>query len=394
MGKDRWTFRMTPVRWLLILIVLLATGVMIYRLGFGLGAATNLNDQWPWGWWIGFDVLIGVALAGGGYSTALIVHILHKGKYKPIARAALLTSMLGYIIVCVGLFMDIGRWYNFWRPFLVYSGSWHSVLFEVFWCISLYTTVQVLEFGHIFFERVKAPSWKRFFDRVLPGLMILGIVLPTLHQSSLGSLYIVAVDRLDPLWWSIIIPVFFLVSSFFVGPAMCVLEGSLAAKAYNRELEMPVLSSLVKVSMWLMIFYVVLKVIDLLYRGHFGDMFAGTTASNLFLLEMIVGVIIPIIMYATPSIRNNPGGLILASSLVVGGVILNRLNVVFTGMAEAMGGSYFPSWMEFTVTAGLIAAAVLVYCFVVENFTIFHEDQGKLAEINRIHRYGTARVHA
>jgi len=374
MGKDRWTFRMTPVRWLLILIVLLATGVMIYRLGFGLGAATNLNDQWPWGWWIGFDVLIGVALAGGGYSTALIVHILHKGKYKPIARAALLTSMLGYIIVCVGLFMDIGRWYNFWRPFLVYSGSWHSVLFEVFWCISLYTTVQVLEFGHIFFERVKAPSWKRFFDRVLPGLMILGIVLPTLHQSSLGSLYIVAVDRLDPLWWSIIIPVFFLVSSFFVGPAMCVLEGSLAAKAYNRELEMPVLSSLVKVSMWLMIFYVVLKVIDLLYRGHFGDMFAGTTASNLFLVEMIVGVIIPIIMYATPSIRNNPGGLILASSLVVGGVILNRLNVVFTGMAEAMGGSYFPSWMEFTVTAGLIAGAVLVYCFVVENFSILPEE--------------------
>ncbi|HAG07083.1 MAG TPA: hydrogenase, partial [Peptococcaceae bacterium] len=117
-----------------------------------------------------------------------------------------------------------------------------------------------------------------------------------------------------------------------------------------------------------------LKVIDLLYRGHFGDMFAGTTASNLFLVEMIVGVIIPIIMYATPSIRNNPGGLILASSLVVGGVILNRLNVVFTGMAEAMGGSYFPSWMEFTVTAGLIAGAVLVYCFVVENFSILPEE--------------------
>lgn len=385
---------MTPVRWLLILIVLLATGVMIYRLGFGLGAATNLNDQWPWGWWIGFDVLIGVALAGGGYSTALIVHILHKGKYKPIARAALLTSMLGYIIVLVGLFMDIGRWYNFWRPFLVYPGSWHSVLFEVFWCISLYTTVQVLEFGHIFFERVKAASWKRFFDRILPGLFILGIVLPTLHQSSLGSLYIVAVDRLDPLWWSILIPVFFLVSSFFVGPAMCVLEGSLAARAYNREFELPVLSSLVKVSMWMMIFYVVLKVVDLLYRGHFGDMFAGTTASNLFLVEMIVGVIVPIIMYAAPGIRNNPGGLILASSLVVGGVILNRLNVVFTGMAEAMGGSYFPSWMEFTVTVGLSAIAVLAYCFIVENFTIFCEDKEKQAEINKTHRYGTAQVHA
>jgi len=374
MAKDRWTFRLTPTRWVLILISLVAVGVMIYRLGYGLGAATNLNDNWPWGWWIGFDVLIGIALAGGGYSTAFIVHILHKEKYKPIARAALVTSMLGYIICLVGLFMDIGRWYNFWRPFLVYPGSWHSILFEVFWCISLYTAAQVLEFGHIFFERVKAASWKRFFDAVIPGLFIAGIMLPTLHQSSLGGLYIVAVDRLDPLWWSLIIPIFFLISSFFVGPAMCVLEGSLAAKAYNRELEMPVLSSLVKISMWMMIFYLVLKVVDLLYRGHFGDMFAGTTASNLFLLEIIGGVIIPIIMYATPSIRNNPTGLVTASALVVGGVILNRLNVVFTGMAEAMGGSYFPSWMEFTVTAGLIAIAVLAYCFIVENFDILPEE--------------------
>ncbi|ACX51455.1 Polysulphide reductase NrfD [Ammonifex degensii KC4] len=381
---EGWRFRMTGWRKFFILVFLVAVGVMIYRLVYGLGAATHLNDQWPWGWWIAVDVLIGVALAGGGYSTAFLVHILHRKQFAPVARAALLTSMLGYILVLIGLFMDIGRWYNFWRPFLVYPGSWHSVLFEVFWCISLYTTVQVLEFGSIVFERVKSERLKRVFDTMLPPLFILGVVLPTLHQSSLGSLYVVTVDRLDPLWWSLALPIFFLLSSFFVGPAMVTLEGSLAAKAYGRQMEIPVLSRLVKVGAWVMFFYLVFKLIDLGYRNQFGHLFDGSLASNLFLVEMIGGVLIPMIMFAIPSVRNSSKGLITASILTVAGVILNRMNVVFTGMAAAMGGSYFPKWTEFMVTAGLIAFAVLAYCFLVENFAILpaeeHVPAGKPAE--------------
>ncbi|MEW5867617.1 MAG: NrfD/PsrC family molybdoenzyme membrane anchor subunit, partial [Bacillota bacterium] len=345
---DRWTFKMTPIRAVLLALVALMAGVAVYRLLYGLGAATNLSDEWPWGLWIGFDVLTGVALAGGGFSTAFIVHILHKHKYHSIARAAMLTSMLGYIIVSVGLFLDIGRWYNFWRPFVFWG--YHSVLFEVFWCVFLYTNVQILEFGHIVFERVKAPSIKKIFDAMMPFLFIIGILLPTLHQSSLGSLYIVAVDRLYPTWWSLIIPVFFLTSSVFLGPAMVTFEGWLAARAYGRNFahEMPVLSSLVKVSAWLMLFYVVLKGIDLTWRGAWGYVFNGSFEANMFLLEMVLFVIVPMIMYFTPGVRNSIGGVVTASVLVVAGIILNRMNVVFTGMATASGGSYFPSWMEWS----------------------------------------------
>ncbi|MDP3044652.1 MAG: Ni/Fe-hydrogenase cytochrome b subunit [Bacillota bacterium] len=375
MQKDRWTFKMTPTRIVLFAIVAVFLGVAAYRLLYGLGVATNLSDEWPWGLWIGFDVLTGVAIAGGGFSTAFIVHILHKHKYEPIARAVLLTSLIGYLLVMGGLFLDIGRYYNFWRPF-VYWGH-HSVLFEVFWCVSLYTTVQVLEFGSIAFERIKVNKLKALFDKMLPALFIFGIMLPTLHQSSLGSLYIIAIDRLYPTWWSMLIPVFFLTSAVFVGPAMVTFEGWMSSRAYKRDFmaEMPVLSSLVKVSAFLLLFYFILKIVDLTYRGVWPYVFNGTLQGNLFIVEILFGILVPMIMYFTPSIRNSVGGIVTASVLVVAGVIFNRMNVVFTGMAPASGGAYFPHWMEWSVTIGLVAAGILVYCFVVENFAIFHEDQ-------------------
>ncbi len=368
-----WSFRMTGFRKLLILLVLIAVGASLWRFVFGLGAVTNLSDEWPWGLWIGFDLLCGIALAGGGFSTALIVHVLHKDKYLPIARAALLTSMIGYIISMVSLFLDIGRWFNFWRPFFYWG--FHSVLFEVFWCISLYTTIQVLEFGDIFFEKVKFPGLKKILGYMMTPLLIIGIVLPSLHQSSLGSLYIVAIDRLYPLWWSMLIPFFFVWSAFFLGPAMVTVEGYLAARAYGREPETPVFASLTKVTLVMLIIYLIVKIVDLTYRGVLGMAFNGSFESNMFLIEMIVFIILPIIMYMSSSVRNKLGGVLTASILVVVGVIFNRMNVVFTGMAQATGGSYFPSIWEWLITIGMWSGLVLFYCFAVENFPILPKEE-------------------
>lgn len=373
MQFGRFTFRMTGFRKLLILFVLIAVGAALWRFVFGLGAVTNLSDEWPWGLWIGFDLLCGIALAGGGFSTALIVHVLHKDKYLPIARAALLTSLIGYIISMVSLFLDIGRWFNFWRPFFYWG--FHSVLFEVFWCISLYTTVQVLEFGEIFFEKIKMPRLEKIIHKMLPFLLILGIVLPSLHQSSLGSLYIVAIDRLYPLWWSMLIPFFFVWSAFFLGPAMVTVEGTLAARAYGREPELPVFASMTKITLVMLIIYLIVKIADLVYRGVLSMAFNGSFESNMFLIEMIVFVILPIIMYAMPSVRNKLGGVLTASILVVVGVVFNRMNVVFTGMAQATGGSYFPSIWEWALTIGMWSGLVLVYCFIVENFPILPKEE-------------------
>ncbi|TEB12055.1 NrfD/PsrC family molybdoenzyme membrane anchor subunit [Pelotomaculum propionicicum] len=374
MSKPRnWSFRITWFRLLLICFVIGAVIAALYRFYFGLGSVTHLSDRWPWGLWIGFDLLCGIALAGGGFSTALIVHVLHKDKYLPIARAALLTSMIGYIISLISLFLDIGRWYNFWRPFFYWG--FHSVLFEVFWCISLYTTVQVLEFGDIFFEKVNCPSLKKILGALMTPLLILGIVLPSLHQSSLGSLYIVAVDKLNPLWWSMLIPFFFVWSAFFLGPAMVTIEGTLAARAYRREAELPVFQSLTKVTLWMMIIYFIVKIIDLNYRGVMSQAFNGSYESNMFLIEMIVFVLLPIFLYAIPAIRTKLWGVVTASVLVVAGVVFNRMNVVFTGMAKSVGGSYFPSFWEFLITIGMWSFLILFYCFVVENFPILPKEE-------------------
>ncbi len=368
-ATNRWSFKITPFRVALMGMAGLTVMLMIYRLIFGLGSATNLNDQWPWGLWIGFDVLVGVALAGGGYGTALLVHVLHIKKFSPIARSAMLTSLIGYLLVMAGLFMDIGRWFNFWRPFV--SWGYHSVLFEVFWCVSLYTMVQLLEFGEVATEKVKK-KWHGFFKKIMPILLIIGIVLPTLHQSSLGSLYVIEVGKLYPLWWSMLLPLFFLLSSFFVGPAMVTLESLLGSRAHGHRPEYDILQKMAKISGYMLLVYLGLKIGDLFYRGAAGLVFQGNLEGNMFLLEMVLGVIIPLVICFIPGLLSTKTGLTAFSLLVVGGVVLNRMNVVFTGMSRSMGGSYFPSLVEWGISIGLVCIGVLVYLFVVENFNIMH----------------------
>lgn len=375
MAAQGWSFRMTPIRKLLILLATICITVAIFRLVTGLGIVTNLSDEWPWGLWIGFDVLTGVALAGGGYFTAIIVHVLHKDKYHSIARSAMLTSLLGYLLVMAGLFLDIGQWFNFWRPFVSWGHT--SVLFEVFWCVSCYTTIQLLEFGEIFTEKVGV-KWHNAFKTAMPFLLIIGIIFPTLHQSSLGGLYLVAVHKLYPLWWSTLIPYFFLISSFFVGPAMICVESTLAGRAYNHKVPVDVLRGLAKIGGYFMLLYLVLKIFDLNNRNVWNLVFAGNLEGNLFLAELVLGVIIPLVILFS-SMSATRSGLFVYGLLVSGGVVLNRMNVVFTGMSSSTGGWYFPSIWEWSVSIGLIAIGVLAYCFIVENFRILdHEDHNKI----------------
>jgi Ni/Fe-hydrogenase subunit HybB-like protein len=366
-----WRFTITIPRMILLFVAAVSVGIIIFRLLTGFGMVTNLSDSHPWGFWIAFDVLAGVALAGGGYSTALIVHVLHQGKYLSVARSALLTSLFGYILVMVGLFLDIGQWFNFWRPFVSWGHS--SVLFEVFWCLSIYTTIQVLEFGEIVTERigVKFHGW---IKKMLPVLIIVGVIFPTLHQSSLGGLFLIAVYKLYPLWWSSYIPVFFLLSSFFVGPAMICVESIIAGRAFRHEISTSVLHGLAKISSYAMMVYLLLKVYDLADREMVGLLFAGNMEGNVFLIEMIVGIILPIgIVFS--KVGATKKGLLSYGLLVSCGVVLNRLNIVFIGMSKPGQGAYFPSIWEILTSMGLVAIGCLAYCFIVENFRIFEQDK-------------------
>ncbi len=372
-GRHHWTFRVTRVRLVLLAIALLGLGVAAYRLVFGLGASTHLNDRWPWGLWVWWDVLTGVALAGGGYSTALLVNFLGRERWKAVERGAFLTSLIGYVMVCGGLLLDLGRWFDAWRP--LFSWNPHSVMFELFWCVSGYTVIQLVEFGSIFTERVSAPRLRSLLLRIYVPVLTVGIILPFLHQSALGSLFIIDKGRLDPLWWSLLLPLFFVMSSFFVGPAMVTVENALSSRAHGRRPQLRVLGEMARVSVGVLSVYFVLKVADLVWRGQLTRLGDGSAQSDLFLLETIGGVLVPIVLLLIPRIRRSLAGLVTASSLVVVGVALNRADVVFTALAASAGGaSYIPEWTEFAVTFGLVAVGLLAYLFVVENFPVYPDE--------------------
>ncbi|MDR3232541.1 MAG: polysulfide reductase NrfD [Planctomycetaceae bacterium] len=369
-GFDQWSFRITPARMLLIFLALAAAGIIAVRLIFGLQAVSNLNDDWPWGLWIGFDVLSGVALAGGGYGTALIIHILHNKKLHSVSRATMLTSLIGYVLVVAGLFIEIGRWWNFWVPFV--SWGHDSVLFEVFWCISMYTVVQVLEICEIITEKV-FKIFHKLFVFVLPFLLILGVTLPTLHQSSLGALYLMMDGRLHPLWFSPIIFVFFFLSSFFVGPAMIAVESALAYLCYKHVTPLPVMKTLARIGGAAMILYLTLKIGDLAYHGELPLLWAGDFESLIFIAEIGIGIILPLLIVFSPLV-NFRGWLILYGFLTSFGVLFNRLNVVITGMVRDTGSVYCPALTEVTVSIGLVAGGILAYMFLCENFNILGDE--------------------
>ncbi|MDR1963450.1 MAG: polysulfide reductase NrfD [Planctomycetaceae bacterium] len=365
---DHWSFRITPIRAFLILLSVVTAFLMLYRFAFGLQSVSNLNDHWPWGLWKGWAVFAGAAMAGGGYGTTFLVHILHIKQLKPIVRRTLLISLLGYTFLLVGLFIEIGRWFNFWRPFV--SWGHESALFEVFWCVSLYTIIQVLELCEVVTEKVfRGFHW--ILVRYFPILAIIGVMLPTLHQSSLGAIYLMMDGRLHPLWWSPIIFLFFLLSSLFVGPAMLVMESVLVGYAFGHKTPISILKTLARIGGGIMIFYLVLKIGDLAIHNELGLLLECSFENAAFITELLVGVIIPIAIVFSPLV-NRRGWIIVYGFLTSFGVFFNRMNVVITGMARDAGVIYYPTLFEVVISFGLVSTVVLIYLFLCENFNILN----------------------
>ena len=240
----------------------------VLRFSGGLGASTNLSDRFPWGLWIGFDVLCGVMLAAGGFTLMAAVHIFNAKRFRPIVRPALLTAFLGYLLVVLALFFDLGRGDRIWHPLIMWNPR--SVMFEVGWCVMLYTTVLALEFAPVVFERLRLERPQRWLHMVSLPLVILGVILSTLHQSSLGSLYLIVPHKLYPLWYSPLLPVFFFISALAVGMAMTIFESSMSARHLGHQLELPLLQGLGRILAVFLAVYAVLRGQDLYYRGAWG----------------------------------------------------------------------------------------------------------------------------
>lgn len=354
---------------ILTLVVILGLIPMVIRYIYGLGSVSNLSDGRPWGFWISFDLYCGVALAAGGFTLAGWVYLFNREKYHAVARPAVLTAFLGYTLVILALLVDLGQPWYIWHAMIYWNI--HSPLFEVAICVMTYTVVLALEFSPAVFEGlsksnlpvVRRCNWHiplRVIRAIQIPLVIAGVVLSTLHQSSLGSMLLMMPETLHPLWYTPILPIMFLTSAVAVGPAMVIFETTLSSKAFGHKLPLDILSGLGRAIPYILGLYLLLKLMDLTATGEIGLAFTAYPQNLLWWGEIIIGVILPIILFSMPSVRQSRSGVFWSAVLVVLGLVLNRFNVSMLALAMRPGFTYFPHWMEVAISAALIADALLV----------------------------------
>ena len=372
---------LTPGAWALLAVVGLGLLAGLYRFSFGLAASTNLSQTYPWGLWIIADVAF-IALAAGGFTTALIAHVLHRELFHSLARPALVVAMLGYTLAACALLADLGKYYNIWHPILPWCWQGNSALFEVGMCVMLYVTVLYLEFIPVFCERfigdAKFPRLGRLCEivnrassKVMFLIVLLGVGISFLHQSSLGHVMVLAPTKLHPLWYTPIISLMFLISAIAVGFPTVIFACLYASWAFKLKPHMEALSSLAKFTPVLLAVYFAFKFGDMIMRGSYVYLTELNLQSSFFLIEMVIGVLVPIFMLASARVRRTPKWLALACALAMFGVVLNRTNVYWIGYrplrAESM---YFPSWCEWLVGLGALAALILVWRFIAILFPV------------------------
>ncbi len=357
--------------WRAILVIVLLFGAYATFLRFfhGLGAATNLSDELPWGLWIGFDMLCGVMLAAGGFTLMAAVHVLNLKKYAPIGRPAVLTAFLGYLLVIGALLYDLGKPYNIWHPMIMWQPR--SVMFEVGWCVMLYTAVLALEFAPIVLERFHLEKPIRILHAISVPLIILGVILSTLHQSSLGSLYLIVPGKLHALWYTPMLPVLFFLSAIASGMGMTIFESTMSARHFDHALEAPLIRGLGRGMLVTLLIYAVVRFHDLIGSGRIAYAFVPSYESTMFWVEVSLSIFIPIVLLLIPRIRENPIRLYVTSILVICGFVMNRMNVAMTGMEGSAGLRYIPRWSEVVVTLCIVGVGIVIFTVATKYLPIF-----------------------
>ena len=351
------TAKLTLWRAALYLLVVLGGIAAALRLVRGLGATTNLSDAYPWGLWISFDVLSGVALAAGGFTISAVIHIFNLKKFEPLLRPAKLSAFIGYLIFVIGLFFDLGQPWRIWHPMIMWNP--HSVLFEVSWCVMIYTTVLAVDILIMALELWRMEGLVKFFRSIYLLLVVAGVMLSTLHQSSLGALYLLLPEKMSNLWATKAIGPLFFTSAVIGGMSVITLESLISSWAYRRQTEVKLLGALGK---WLgiaLLIYFAMKVTDLYARGV--TVWVLDRTHFFFYLELFGTVALPAVLLMFAEVRQSIKGLYLTAGLAAFGVVLNRFNVSLTSYGGYRTFDYFPSSIEIIVTVALIAGGILIF---------------------------------
>ena len=371
---------LTPAIKILLVVWGLGCLAALYRFTNGLGAATGMNDGYPWGLWIAFDVVVGTGLASGGYALALLVFVFNKGRYHPLVRPALVTSFLGYSVAGVAIVFDLGRFWNMWRiPVSILDWNGTSVLLEVALCMMAYTGVLFLEISPALLERwagegradraALAKAWLPRIERALPFVVAVGLVLPTMHQSGLGSLLLVARTKLDPLWHTALLPLLFLLTALAMGYAVVTFESIFSSAAFRRPLETKLLSRLGVFVGATIVAFVVVRFGGLMAAGRLGLTLRSGMHSFFFWGETLL-LLGAAFLFRQQSVRASAAGQLQAALLALGGASLYRIDAFLTGFNPGQNWVYFPSLPELLVTFGMIATETLAYVWLVRKYPI------------------------
>lgn len=351
----------------LILALLFVIGIAsaLFRWVDGFGRMSGLGDTRPWGIWISFDLLVGVAISAGAFLLAATVHIFHVEKYRPILRPALLTGFLGYILVIIALLVDLGQPQRIWHM-LIYQNL-HSPLFEVGMCVMTYTLVLLIEFSHPVLEKLKWHSIMTVVEKISIPVVILGITLSTMHQSSLGSLFLIVPYKMHPLWYTALLPLIFFVSAVAVGFGMIIFEATLSGWIFDEEPKTEILQGLSRGLLISLLVLFAIKLFDLIVTNELGLIFEGSVQSSMFILENLIGILLPAAILLLPKYRNDMAWIFRASLLSVLGLIFHRLDI---GLVSMAGKPYIPHVLEIAVTVGLFAGGILVFGFAKQNLPL------------------------
>lgn len=368
---------MTPAYKVLLALAAIGAGFLVWRFLFGLGSMTALSDSYPWGIWIAFDVVTGTAIACGGYAVALLVYAFNRWHYHPLVRSAILTSALGYTIAGLSVVIDLGRYWTLYGLAGIWNWNLNSILLEVAICITAYVFVSWIELSPAFLERgrtARSPRLRSFSERwlprmqrALPFIIALGLLLPTMHQSSLGSLMLLAGPKVHALWSTPFLPLFFLITCVAMGLGGVVLESTISSRAFGRPNEHSLLVRIGRVAAGLFALFMVMRLADLAFRGRLDMLLAFDRFTFWFTLEMLLAAA-GIVVLLQPSLTR--GRLFRAAMLVLLAGALYRFSVFLIAYQPAPGAVYFPSLGEIMVTVGLVAAEIAVYILIVRRFPI------------------------
>jgi Ni/Fe-hydrogenase subunit HybB-like protein len=376
-------FQLKPLVVILLALMGLAFVIAMLRYVSGIGSISNLSNAYPWGFWVSFDLYTGIAISSGAFIITSVVYILDLEQFRPLVRPTLLTGLLGYIMEVIALLVDLGHPERIWHYFIYQNFT--SFLLVIGLYVMAYSAIMAVEFAPVIFERLKWDKLSSFIRRFMKPLVILGAVISTLHQGALGALLLIQPSKLHPLWWTPLLPVLFFISAVAIGLAMILFESTLSSRYFKRGLEIHLLEKLARAIPFVLGLYLAVKLGQLAYAGNLGYLFTSGMLSILFWAEILVGAVLPLVLFSLKKVRNSPGGLLFGALAVLLGMILDRFNVSWFGVTHSNPLTYMPSFMgqvtyipslpEVALSIGIFSAGILAFGLAVKYLDIFEAEE-------------------